>query len=127
MTDAVPDFSPLAERYARARPSYPDELYAWLAGLVDRREGNGAAANADDAHAADLLAVLAHSPRRHGQRRPTWTQELMIKVMCRRGHPAVSTTTIGRLLRRLGVRRGMAKPTAGCPWGRRRKAASSQC
>lgn len=32
-----PDFSPLAESYARARPSYPDELFDWLAGLVGRR------------------------------------------------------------------------------------------
>lgn len=25
-----PDFSPVAGRYARARPTYPDELFAWL-------------------------------------------------------------------------------------------------
>jgi SAM-dependent methyltransferase len=47
----APDFSPLAERYARARPRYPEALYSWLASLVDRRElawdaatGNGQAA-----------------------------------------------------------------------------------
>jgi transposase len=93
------------------------------AGLIDRREDNGPPAKADETYAADLLAVLAQTPRHHGQRRPTWTQELMIKVMCRRGHQRVSRTTMGRLLHRLGVRRGMPKPTVSCPWGRRQKAA----
>jgi transposase len=93
------------------------------AGLIDRREDNGPPIKADDAYAADLLKVLRHTPRGHGQHRPTWTQELLIKVMQARGHPRISTTTLGRLLRRLGVRRGMPKPTVGCPWGRRAKAA----
>jgi transposase len=93
------------------------------AGLLDRREDNGPPAKAGDAYAADLLDVLRHSPRHHGQRRATWTQELMIKVMRARGHTQVSRTTIGRLLGRLGVRRGRPKPTVSCPWGRRRKAA----
>ena len=93
------------------------------AGLVDRRADNGPPPKADEAYAADLLVVLRHSPRRHGQRRPTWSQELMIKVMWARGHAPVSRTTIGRLLARLGVRRGMPKPTVGCPWTRRAKAA----
>ena len=94
------------------------------AGLIDRREDNGPPKKADEAYAADLLAVLEGSPRQHGQRRPTWTQELMIKVMRQRGHQPVSRTTMGRLLRRLGVRRGSPKPTARrCPWSRRAKAA----
>jgi transposase len=93
------------------------------AGLVDRREDNDPPAKADAVYAADLIDVLADSPRAHGQRRPTWTQELMIKVMCTRGHPWISRTTIGRLLQRLGVRRGNPKPTVRCPWGRRQKAA----
>src|SRR5690606_28236995 len=38
-----------------------------------------------------------------------------------RGHATISRTTISRLLRRLGVRRGMARPTVGCPWSRRAK------
>jgi transposase len=93
------------------------------AGLVDRREDNRPPAKADEGYAADLLDVLRHTPRHHGQRRPTWTQELMIKVMCARGHQPVSRTTIGRLLRRLRVRRGTPKPTVNCPWGRWQKAA----
>jgi ubiquinone/menaquinone biosynthesis C-methylase UbiE len=46
-----PDFSPLARQYAQSRPTYPAELFSYLAGLVDRRRlawdcatGNGQAA-----------------------------------------------------------------------------------
>ena len=91
------------------------------AALVDRREDNGPEPKADDAYAADLLVVLRDTPREHGHRRPTWTLELLIRVMCARGHATISRTTISRLLRRLGVRRGMARPTVGCPWSRRAK------
>jgi transposase len=93
------------------------------AGLIDRREDNGPPKKADEAYAAQLLAVLEDSPRQHGQRRPTWTQELLIKVMCQRGHEKISRTTMGRLLHRLGVRRGAPKPTVCCPWSRRATAA----
>lgn len=72
---APPDFSPLAATYARSRPSYPPELYAWLAGLLDRRElawdcatGNGQAALGLAAHFPRVVATdrsagqLAHAP-----------------------------------------------------------------
>lgn len=91
------------------------------AGLIDRREDNSAAAKADEAYAAQLLKVLEGSPRDFGQRRPTWTQELLIGVMVQLGYPPISRTTMGRLLQRLGCRRGMPKPTVGCPWSRRAK------
>ena len=51
MSGGAPDFDPLAAGYARGRPRYPAELFAWLAGLAPRRElawdcgtGNGQAA-----------------------------------------------------------------------------------
>lgn len=91
------------------------------AGLIDRREDRSAAAKADEAYAAQLLKVLEGSPPDFGQRRPTWTQELLIKVMLELGYPPISRTTIGRLLHRLGCRRGMPKPTVGCPWSKRAK------
>jgi len=88
------------------------------AGLIDRREDNGASAKVNDAYIADLLTVLRDTPRQHGHRRPTWTLELMIQVMTARGQAPISRTTMGRLLKRLGVRRGMPKPTVGCPWSK---------
>ncbi len=92
------------------------------AGLMDRREDNGGAlAKADESYTADLLAVLEGTPRDHGHRRPTWTQEQMIAVMRQRGHEKISRTTMGRLLKKLHVRRGMPKPTVGCPWSNRAK------
>ncbi len=46
-----PDFSPLARQYVQSRPTYPAELFSYLASLVDRRRlawdcatGNGQAA-----------------------------------------------------------------------------------
>jgi transposase len=91
------------------------------AGLIDRREDNTTPAKADESYAADLLTVLRGTPQDHGHRRPTWTQELMIKVMCERGHEKISRTTMGRLLSKLHVRLGMPKPTVGCPWSKRAK------
>ncbi|HUO86644.1 MAG TPA: class I SAM-dependent methyltransferase [Thermoanaerobaculia bacterium] len=56
-------FSPLAERYAAARPSYPPELFTWLADLSARRErawdvgtGSGQAAVALAEHFAEIVA-----------------------------------------------------------------------
>jgi transposase len=96
------------------------------AGLTDRRaDGRGGPPpKAGERYASFLRWALRFSPRFHGRRRPTWTQELMIAVMCDYGHARVSRTTVGRLLRRLRVRRGAPKPAPrGCPWGRRAKAA----
>ena len=63
-TPEPPDFSPLAARYARARPSYPPELYTYLAGLLDRHElawdaatGNGQAARGLADHFASVIAT----------------------------------------------------------------------
>lgn len=91
------------------------------AGLIDRREDNAVTAKADEAYAGKLLEVLAGSPQDFGHRRPTWTQELLIRVMVALGYPPISRTTMGRLLHRLGCRRGMPKPIVGCPWSRRAK------
>lgn len=91
------------------------------AALIDRREDNGVSAKADESYAAVLLRVLEGTPQDHGHRRPTWTQELMIQVMCQQGCQTISRTTMGRLLSKLHIRRGMPKPTVGCPWGKRAK------
>jgi len=84
-------------------------------GLIDRREGNGPT-KADDLYADTLLWVLGAAPPDHGHRRPTWTQALLIETVRRYTGVRVSVSTMSRLLNRLGVRRGMPKPTVGCPW-----------
>jgi transposase len=86
-----------------------------LSGLVDRREDNGQI-KADEAYGATLHRVLRGRPRDFGYSRPTWTKRLLIAVMTKLTGTTVSTTTMGRVLRKLRARRGRAKPLGPCPW-----------
>lgn len=59
-----PDFSPLAERYARARPAYPEALFVHLASLSARHDlawdaatGNGQAARGLATHFERVVAT----------------------------------------------------------------------
>lgn len=90
------------------------------AGLADRREGNGEG-KVTESYEWELLTVLAGSPRDHGYLRPTWTQELLVRVLAVRTGIKVSVTTMSRLLKRLRVRLGRPKPTVGCPWPKSRR------
>ncbi len=60
----TPDYSPYAQQYARSRPTYPDELFAYLASLVQRHDrawdcatGNGQAALALAKHFQQVIAT----------------------------------------------------------------------
>ena len=90
------------------------------AGLADRREDNGEL-KADEEYAAEVCMAVAGSPRDYGYSRPTWTQELLIKVLERQTGVHVSTTTMSRLLKRLKIRLGRPKPIVGCPWRKARR------
>ena len=95
------------------------------AGLVDRREDNGQA-KADDPYARTVAWILESTPRDFFHRRPTWTRRLLIDTARAYTGVTVSPTTMGRLLKRMKVRRGRPKPCAPCPWGesaRRRRVA----
>ena len=85
------------------------------AGLIDRREDNGAV-KADDLYAQTVAWILESSPQDFFHRRPTWTRQLLIDTAKRYTGVSVSRTTMGRLLKRLKVRRGRPKPDAPCPW-----------
>jgi transposase len=91
-----------------------------LAGLIDRREDNGEDKATED-YQAVLLVVLEGTPRNHGYRRPTWTQELLTIVLEKKTGIKISTTTMGRVLRRLNIRRRRPKAVVGCPWSKGRK------
>lgn len=84
-------------------------------GLMDRRGDNGAAKITDD-YIFALIEAVRGSPPDHGYPRPTWTLELLVKVLTEQTGIRISRSTMSRLLRRLGIRRGMPKPTVGCPW-----------
>lgn len=86
------------------------------AGLIDRREDNGQA-KADTLYARTVAWILQGSPQDFLHRRPTWTKRLLIDTARQYTGVSVSPTTMGRLLKRLRVRRGRPKPLAPCPWG----------
>lgn len=92
-----------------------------LIALADKREDNGQA-KVDEQYEAVLLEVVGNSsPRAHGYRRPTWTQELLILVLEKKTRVRVSTTTMSRVLKRLKIRLGRPKPIVGCPWKKQRR------
>lgn len=91
-----------------------------VAGLYDRREDNGTA-KADESFLAALYDVVDGSPRDHGYPRPTWTRELLTKVMFNETGVAVHPATMSRALDAIGARLGRPRPTVGCPWPNRRR------
>jgi transposase len=93
-----------------------------LAGLADRREDNGQP-KITPAYQAELLRIVDQPPRPFGYRRPTWTQELLARVLAERLDIAISVATMSRLLGRLGVALRRPKPVVKCPWkaARRRR------
>lgn len=90
------------------------ELYG-QAGLIDRREDNGPL-KADDLYAQTVAWILESGPQEFFHRRPTWTQPLLVETAKRYTGVTVSITTMGRVLKKLKVRRGRPKPDAPCPW-----------
>lgn len=89
-------------------------------GLRDRREDNGQPKVDDDLRGA-LYELLGRSPQDYGWARPTWTQELMARQLGPMTGVRVSESTVGRMLRELGARWGMPRPTVECPWTPRAK------
>lgn len=85
------------------------------AGLIDRREDNGSS-KVDDFFRRTLGHILTLTPQDFAPRRPTWTHALLAAVAARLTGTHISSRTLGRLLKSMGVRRGRAKPVAPCPW-----------
>jgi transposase len=91
-----------------------------VAGLLDRREDNGQE-KLDEWFLATLHDVVDGSPQDHGYPRPTWTRELLCKVMHLLTGVKVHPGTMSRALRRIGARLGRPRPTVGCPWPKARR------
>lgn len=89
-----------------------------VAGLADRRGDNGEVKVTDE-YVFQLREAVRGHPGQFGYRRPTWTQELLVKVLGEWSGVAIHPSTMSRLLRRVGIRRGMPKPTVSCPWSPR--------
>jgi transposase len=91
-----------------------------IAGLMDHREDNGQM-KLDEHFLSRLYELVDGSPRDHGFPRPTWTRELLVRVMYRLTDVKVHPATMSRALALIGARLGRPKPTVGCPWPKRRK------
>ncbi len=87
-------------------------------GLYDRRGDNGTA-KVTEKYVLALIEDVRGSPQDHGYPRPTWTLELLVKVLSEQTGIRISVSSMSRLVCRLGIRRGMPKPTVGCPWSAR--------
>jgi transposase len=90
------------------------EMYG-QAGLIDRREDNGEVL-ADDWYIRTVAWILESTPKEFFHRRPTWTKPLLIETARQYTGVTISLTTMGRVLKSLGARRGRPKPDAPCPW-----------
>jgi transposase len=90
------------------------------AGLIDRREDNGDR-KADEFYVATVGWILRSTPREFFHRRSTWTKAMLIETAAKYSGITVSKTTMGRVLKTIGARRGRAKPIAPCPWSNARR------
>lgn len=91
-----------------------------IAGLHDRREDNGQT-KLDEQYLATLYEIVDKQPPDFGYPRPTWTQELLAKVMEEITGVKVHPGTMSRALKTIGARLGRPKPVVGCPWSKRAK------
>lgn len=91
-----------------------------IAGLYDRREDNGQT-KLDEEFLATLYEVVDKQPPDYGYPRPTWTQELLAKVMEEQMGVKVHAGTMSRALKIIGARLGQPKPVVGCPWSKATK------
>lgn len=85
------------------------------AGLIDRRKDNGRR-KVDEGFLRTLASLVEGRPTDFGELRPTWTQELLIRVAARKTAVAVSRSTMSRALAEIGARLGRPRPSVRCPW-----------
>jgi transposase len=86
-----------------------------LPALYDGRADNGTV-KADEHFLAALYDVVDGNPQVWGFARPTWTQELLARVMHLHIGVRVHRSTLSRALATIGARLGRPRPTVGCPW-----------
>lgn len=83
------------------------------ASLADGRRLNGRRL-ANEVFAVTVAGLLEGSPHQHGYERPTWTRELLVRVAEVATGIVVSVSVMGRVLKRIGARRGRPKPIVLC-------------
>ena len=68
-----------------------------------------------------ILEILRGTPEPHGFPRPTWTLEVLTRVIAQQLTVTLSVGHVGRIMKRLKVRWGLPRPVVGCPWPRARR------
>ncbi len=63
-----------------------------------------------------IATILQASPERYGFPRPTWTVELLARVIAQELGVTLSVGYVWKILKRLKVRWGLPRPVVGCPW-----------
>lgn len=86
-------------------------------GLSDQRRYNGSP-KVTPKYVKFLRRIVQLSPLDFGWNRPTWTRELLSKVMAQLLDITLSRTTLSRELKRIGVRWNQGRPTLRCPWSK---------
>ena len=84
-------------------------------GLFDRRCDNGTRKLSPEL-LTSLLEILRWTPERYEYSRPTWTVELVARVIVEELYVVLSVGHVWKLLKRLKVRWGMPRPVVGCRW-----------
>lgn len=90
------------------------------ASLVDHRCDNGALKIDADVREG-IRQILEKTPQDFEERRPTWTLELLARIVDLRLGLKVSVCHLWRVLREMGIRWGRPKPIVLCPWSRARR------
>jgi transposase len=91
-----------------------------VASLHDGREDNGSL-KIDERYLSLLYETVDQTPADYHYTRPTWTQELLARVMQYRTGVKVHRATMSRALALIGARLGRPRPTVGCPWSKSHK------
>jgi transposase len=91
-----------------------------IAGLHDRREDNGQV-KLGEGYLSLLYDLVDECPQDYGYRRPTWTRELLAKLMEQFTGTKVHPATMSRALKGIGARRGRPRPRVKCPWAKAQK------
>ena len=92
------------------------------AGLIDQRSENGCV-KADEDVRAGIRDILTHTPQDFEFGRPTWTLELIARVVEIVLGVTLSRSRLCRLLHEMGVRWGRPRPVVYCPWKAARRRA----
>ncbi|MEP7028601.1 MAG: IS630 family transposase [Candidatus Eisenbacteria bacterium] len=90
--------------------------------VFDGRSENGTRKVDADVE-AQIRSILTKTPQEHGFPRPTWTLELLARVIAEVLDVELSVGHLWKVLSRLRVRWGRPRPVVACPWkAARRKA-----